>query len=98
MLKKVNQFYTLSIDINGVDEKTFNEFKDTFIQVTESILGLEEEKISDSESFIKGMISIYKEAKESKQYDKIDMIRTYFKEAGLVIKDMKNGIDWAYEE
>jgi cysteinyl-tRNA synthetase len=98
MLKKVNHFYTLSIDINGVDEKTFNEFKDTFIQVTESILGLEEEKISDSESFIKGMISIYKEAKESKQYDKIDMIRTYFKEAGLVIKDMKNGIDWAYEE
>jgi cysteinyl-tRNA synthetase len=98
MLKKINQFYTQAIDINGVDEKTFNEFKDTFIQVTENILGLEEEKISDSETLINGMLTIYKEAKESKQYDKIDMIRTYFKAAGLVVKDMKNGIDWAYEE
>jgi cysteinyl-tRNA synthetase len=98
MLKKINQFYTQAADINSVDEKTFNAFKNTFIEVTENILGLEEEKISDSETFINGMLSIYKDAKDSKQYDKIDKIRAYFKEAGLVIKDMKNGIDWAYEE
>jgi cysteinyl-tRNA synthetase len=98
MLKKINQFSTHAIDINGVGEKAFNEFKNTFIEVTENILGLEEEKISDPESLIDGMLVIYKDAKDSKQYDKIDQIRTYFKKAGLVIKDMKNGIDWAYEE
>jgi cysteinyl-tRNA synthetase len=98
MLKKINQFYTQAIDISSVDEKSFNEFKNAFIEVTENILGLEEEKISDSEILINGMLSIYKDAKDNKQYDKIDKIRAYFKEAGLVIKDMKNGIDWAYEE
>ena len=28
----------------------------------------------------------------------VDEIRAEFKKHGVVIKDMKNGIDWAYEE
>jgi cysteinyl-tRNA synthetase len=70
----------------------------TFKEVTENILGLSEEKVADSESLINAMLVLYKEAKEQKQYDKVDMIRNYFKESGLAIKDMKTGIDWAYEE
>jgi cysteinyl-tRNA synthetase len=44
------------------------------------------------------MLALYSEYKEAKQYDKVDQIRTYFKANGLVIKDMKTKIDWAYEE
>jgi cysteinyl-tRNA synthetase len=57
-----------------------------------------EEKNNSIEALAKGMLSLYKEFKETKQYDKIDEIRTYFKANGLVIKDMKTRIDWAYEE
>lgn len=35
---------------------------------------------------------------KQKLYDKVDQVRTYFKQQGLAIKDMKHRIDWAYEE
>jgi cysteinyl-tRNA synthetase len=98
LLKKINQFYSQALDINKLDQSIFEEMTRTFKDVTENILGLSEEKITDSESLINGMLLIYKEAKEKKQYDQVDKIRAYFKESGLVIKDMKTGIDWAYEE
>ena len=61
-------------------------------------MGILEEKNNSIESLAQGMLSLYKEYKEAKRYDKIDEIRTYFKANGLVIKDMKTRIDWAYEE
>jgi cysteinyl-tRNA synthetase len=98
LLKKINQFHSLSLDTGKLEQNVFEKMKVTFKEVTENILGLSEEKVTDSESLINAMLFIYKEAKEQKQYDKVDMIRNYFKESGLAIKDMKTGIDWAYEE
>ena len=62
------------------------------------VLGLIDEVAINPEGLIKGLLELYKEAKELKQYDKVDQIRAYFKQQGLAIKDMKHGIDWAYEE
>jgi cysteinyl-tRNA synthetase len=98
LLKKLNSFYTRSIDTGSLEEKTFLLMKETYLNVVENILGLSEQKTEDSETFINGLLEIYKSAKESKDYGKVDRIREYFKKAGLVIKDMKHGIDWAYEE
>jgi cysteinyl-tRNA synthetase len=72
--------------------------KETYLNVVENILGLSEEKTNEAEIFIEGLLEIYQLAKSNKEYEKVDQIRTYFKKAGLVIKDMKHGIDWAYEE
>ena len=77
---------------------SFDNLKKKFTTIIEDILGILEEKNNSIESLVQGMLSLYKEYKEAKQYDKIDEIRTYFKANGLVIKDMKNRIDWAYEE
>jgi cysteinyl-tRNA synthetase len=98
LLKKINQFYTQTLDIAKLEASVFENMISTLKEVTEDILGLSEEKITDSESLINGMLLIYKEAKENKQYDQVDKIRAYFKKSGLAIKDMKTGIDWAYEE
>ena len=43
-------------------------------------------------------MEIYKEAKLNKNYGQVDVLRGHFKALGLVVKDMKTGIDWAYDE
>ena len=98
LLKKINSIYTNSIDLNTIDEAVFNKVKTTFLTITEDILGLIEEKVEDVEGFIDALIDLYRDAKANKQYDKVDAIRAKFKEEGIILKDMKTGIDWAYEE
>ncbi|MBX9853029.1 MAG: cysteine--tRNA ligase [Cytophagaceae bacterium] len=98
LLKKINSFYTRQLNIDLLDEETFLKMKNTFLILTEEVLGLSNENIARPESFIDGLLLIYKAAKDNKEYDKVDQIRSFFKNEGLVIKDMKHGIDWAYEE
>lgn len=98
LLKKINQLYMGQVQMAQIGEETFNLLKEKFVIIIEDILGILEEKNNSIESLAQGMLSLYKEYKEAKQYDKIDEIRTYFKANGLVIKDMKTRIDWAYEE
>lgn len=98
LLKKVNLFYLKNINISSLSEETYQKLKNVFITLVVDILGLEEEKNLNAENFINSLLEVYKEAKDNKHYDKVDKIRAYFKESGLVIKDMKSGIDWAYEE
>ncbi|MBO9702313.1 MAG: cysteine--tRNA ligase [Sporocytophaga sp.] len=98
LLKKINGFQTGALNINQISSETLSKVKDTFINITENILGLLEEGINENESLIEGLLEFYKDAKSIKDYEKVDKIRKYFKEAGLVIRDSKNSIDWAYEE
>jgi len=98
LLKKINGFQTGALNINQISPETLNKVKETFINITENILGLLEEGINENESLIEGLLEFYKDAKSVKDYEKVDKIRKYFKEAGLVIRDSKNSIDWAYEE
>ena len=98
LLKKVNQLYMGQVPTAQLGEATFTLLKEKFVLLIEDVLGLKEEKNPDVEPLIKGLLALYQDYKEAKQYDKIDQIRTYFKANGLVIKDMKTRIDWAYEE
>jgi cysteinyl-tRNA synthetase len=98
LLKKINSVNTQSLDINSIDPEVFEKVRSVYVSVVEDVLGLKEEKKQNSETFIEGLLELYKDAKLHKQYDKVDLIRAIFKKEGLVIKDMKQGIDWAYEE
>lgn len=98
LVKKINQLYMGQVQPAQLGESTFNLLKEQFVAITENVLGLIEEPNENVEAFAKGMLSLYREYKEAKQYDKVDEIRGYFKANGLVIKDMKTKIDWAYEE
>jgi len=95
--KVINRLHLEQIQTACMKEKTFNLFKETFITFIEEILGLQEEK-PNLTGLIDTLIDFYKEAKEAKNYEKVDEIRAKAKQFGIVFKDMKTKIDWAYEE
>jgi cysteinyl-tRNA synthetase len=96
--KIINQLYSGQIKFAELGEESFLKLKINFITFIEEILGLKEELNANIEQMANSMLELYAEFKEQKQYDKVDKIRTYFKDNKLVIKDMKTKIDWAYEE
>jgi cysteinyl-tRNA synthetase len=97
LLKYVNMIYMNQLAPAAITEATFEALKEKFVVFIEQILGLKEEQ-SNQDSVLLGMLELYREYKTNQQYDKVDQVRTYFKSQGLVIKDMKHRIDWAYEE
>lgn len=98
MVRKINAFYLNPETIATISSETFNQMKSLFISFVEDIFGLIEEKTDNQLPFIEGFLEIYKDAKAKKEYETVDKIRTYFKANNLIIKDLKNGVDWAYEE
>jgi cysteinyl-tRNA synthetase len=97
LLKFINMLNTGQLLPSALGEKPFQDLKENFILNLEKILGLKEEK-SDSDEMVEGMLALYQEYKSAKQYDKVDQIRAYFRKQGLVIKDLKDKIEWAYAE
>lgn len=98
LIKKINVFYLKQKSTSVLSKETFESMKANYTALVYDVLGLVDEVAIDPEGLIKGLLDLYKEAKDNKQYDKVDQIRMYFKQQGLAIKDMKHGIDWAYEE
>ncbi|MDX2304833.1 MAG: cysteine--tRNA ligase [Microscillaceae bacterium] len=98
IVRKINSFYTQPDTLATISQDTFEYMADTYRVFVEEILGLKEEKVENNQAFIEGLLEIYKDAKAQKAYETVDKIREYFKKSGLIIKDLKNGVDWAYQE
>ena len=98
LLKKINSIHTGQLSIEEIGSETFERMKSTFESFVLDILALKEESNVDFNGLISVLLNIYKEAKEAKDYDKVDEIRNSLKSQGVVLKDMKTGVDWAYEE
>jgi len=98
LLKKIHLLHSGQLIISSLGEKAFNLLKNTYIIFLENILGLIEEKPLAFEILLNELLNFYKEAKAEKNYAKVDEIRAELKKTGIVVKDMKSGIDWAYEE
>ena len=98
LLKKINQLDTRQVSMGQLGEAAFMQLQTTFVQFFEDVLGLKEETSRDQTAMVSGMLDLYREYKTQRLYDKVDQVRSYFKSQGLVIRDMKHRIDWAYEE
>lgn len=98
LLKKINSLYLGQLPIGSLTRATFDTVRTTYTELVTDILGLKEEANIDKEEMLDFVLGFYKEAKETKAYDKVDAIRAELKKQGIVIKDLKTGIDWAYEE
>ena len=92
----INSFYIGQKNTNSISTATFSKLIETYTVFFTDVLGLSEENTFKPEAAIDALISIYKEAKTNKEYDKVDQIRAIMKAQGLAIKDMKTGIDWEY--
>jgi cysteinyl-tRNA synthetase len=98
LLKYVNMIYMNQLQPSAIGEDTFGKLKAKFVDSIENILGLDEEKPTNDEAVIQGILELYRDHKAKQEYDKVDQIRTYFKANSMSIKDMKHKIDWAWEE
>ncbi|AWV97741.1 cysteine--tRNA ligase [Arcticibacterium luteifluviistationis] len=98
LLKYINMMYMNQLQSSALGEETFNKLKTKYQEFFEEILGLSEEENGTDTSVLNGMLELYKEYKANRQFDKVDQIRAYFKDNGMVIKDLKHRIDWAWEE
>ena len=97
LLKYINMLYLNQLQAAALGEDTFKLLKESFVAFMQDVLGLLEEGTAN-QPVLEGLLTLYREYKEQRQYDKVDQIRSYFKAQGLAIKDMKHQIDWAYEE
>ncbi|MDJ1470048.1 cysteine--tRNA ligase [Xanthocytophaga flava] len=98
LLKKINQLQLGQIQSAELGEEGFNMLRTTYVTFIEEVLGLKEEKPDAFELLLSELLTIYKDAKVEKNYTKIDEIRAQLKQIGVVVRDMKTGIAWAYEE
>ena len=98
LTKQINKFYLGQQETSEISNATFQRLVKLFNAFVVDVLGLKEEKSDNFESFLKVILGEYKLAKEVKDYDKVDHLRATLKNQGILIKDMKNKIDWAWEE
>lgn len=98
LLKRINSIHTGNLSRAALGQETFDKLKNTYISFVEDILGLREEKPDNAPQLIETLLAIYKKAKQEKDYDTVDFIRAELKAIGVLVKDMKTGIEWAYEE
>ncbi len=98
ILKKINMLSTGALQFGALGTDAFSHLKNSFIALVENVLGLKEEKPSDVEGILGIVINLYKQAKVAKDYAKVDEIRVGLKQYGVVLKDMKESVGWAYEE
>ncbi len=98
LLKKINQLQLGQLSIAELGAEGFTLLKTTYLTFMEELLGLQEEKPDAFELLLNELLNVYKEAKVEKNYTKIDKIRAQLKQIGVVVRDMKAGIAWAYEE
>ena len=98
ILKKINSLYVGQLKFSEIGVEAFSKMKATFVQYTENVLGLKEEHPENYQGLLDRLIEEYKEAKFKKEYDKVDAIRASLKSYGIILKDMKDKVGWAYEE
>jgi cysteinyl-tRNA synthetase len=98
ILKKINSIYTGQLQSAVFGKDVFEEMIQTFSVFVTEILGLTEEKADNQEVLLDVLLKLYSEAKTARNYAKVDEIRASLKDIGILIKDMKDKIDWAYEE
>jgi len=98
LLKKINSLTTGNLRFAEIGSDLFDKMIHTYRTFVEDILGIVEEKPDNFDGILEILLDLYAEAKSKKEYDKVDQIRDKLKKYGIVLKDMKNKIDWAYEE
>lgn len=98
LVKKINSLHTGQLQFAKLGKKIFARMKQTFIGFTEEVLGLKVESDVNYEHLIETILGEYKSAKFNRDFETVDKLRAQLKSEGIVVKDMKEKIEWAFEE
>jgi cysteinyl-tRNA synthetase len=98
LLKRLNTLATNADALAEVGPAALAEAAGNYRTLVQDILGLRDEPRASTDDLLGLTLSFYQEAKTAKAYDKVDQIRAALKNQGIVIKDTKTGVEWAYSE
>ncbi len=98
LVKKINSLHTSQLKFSEIGKECFDRMKETFIGFTEDVLGLKVESDVSTSHLIDTILEEYGAAKYNRDFDRVDKLRARLKEEGIVVKDMKDKIEWAFEE
>jgi len=98
LVKKINSLNTGQLKFGEIGIEAFKRMKETFLGFAEEVLGLKVENDINEDSLINTILEEYRAAKKFRNFEKVDQLRTKLKQEGIVIKDMKDRIEWAFEE
>jgi len=98
LLKRFNTLAASPAALAEVSPEAVAEASTAYRALVVDILGLRDEPRASAEDLLTLALGFYQEAKSEKAYDKVDQIRTALKTQGIVIKDTKTGVEWAYSE
>jgi len=98
LLRKFNTLASTPAALAEVSAAALDAAVAAYRTLVVDILGLQDEPRANAEQLLNLTLSFYTEAKTAKAYDKVDLIRAALKDQGIVIKDTKAGVEWAYSE
>lgn len=98
LLKRLNTLAASPAALAEVSAAALHAALATYRTVVVDMLGLRDEPRASAEELLALALGFYQEAKATRAYDKVDQIRAALKEQGIVIKDTKTGVEWAYSE
>ena len=98
LVKKINSLHTGQLKFAEIGKETFDRMKETFLGFSKDVLGLKEEAEVDYQNLIDTILGEYKDAKYNRDFERVDKLRAELKSEGIVVKDMKDKIEWAFEE
>ena len=98
LLKRFNTLAATPAALAEVGPEALAQAAHTYRTFVQDVLGLQDEPRANVEQLLELTLGFYSEAKADKAYDKVDVIRAALKTQGIVIKDTKAGVEWAYSE
>ena len=98
LLKRFNTLAATPAALAEVGAEVVQTAAATYRIFVQDVLGLRDEPRTNAEQLLELTLGFYSEAKADKAYDKVDVIRAALKSQGIVIKDTKAGVEWAYSE
>ncbi|MBJ6111111.1 cysteine--tRNA ligase [Hymenobacter sp. BT523] len=98
LLKRFNTLAATPAALAELTNEALGFAAATYRMLVQDVLGLRDEPRANAEQLLDLTLGFYSEAKADKAYDKVDQIRAALKSQGIVIKDTKAGVEWAYSE
>lgn len=98
LVAKINAFQNRQLKINSISKTTLERLKKIFSTFIEDVLGLQEEE-GNTDELIDGIVNVLirmrQDARADKNWALSDKIRDELIEAGIQLKDSKDGTTWS---
>lgn len=102
LVTRINSLKGGQLPMSELSASTLDRLKEVFVSFTEQIFALQDEAASDGQGNVLNQVmqvvlDLRLQARTNKDWSTSDKIRDALKEAGIVVKDGKEGANWTIE-